>query len=259
MSQIIDVPIFEINRENYIDMYQNVYMSIGQRIREARKRIGMSQAALASKVGIKQPTLSALETGDSEGTTYLASFAAALGVNALWLETGKGEIAPTAPESTPPFFGARPVIATSEAGPGVYRIRKLDQVQLRAGITGYSIEELQQEDGNAYTIDRSWADRRGFFPEDLVAAVVIGDSMEPTISDGDIVVINTADRKPADGVVFAVNHHGEPVIKRARRDNGRGWLLASDNPDQEEYPPRACRGDDCLFVGRVVQVHKETI
>ena len=66
-------------------------MSIGTRIKEARRDKKLTQKQLADKVGVKQPTLSELENGDSAGTTMVASFAAALGVNALWLETGKGE------------------------------------------------------------------------------------------------------------------------------------------------------------------------
>lgn len=70
-------------------------MSIGTRIRDARKRANMTQAQLAERVGMKQATLSQLETGDSAGTTMIGSFASALGVSALWLETGKGS-----PDST---------------------------------------------------------------------------------------------------------------------------------------------------------------
>jgi len=65
-------------------------MSIGTRIREARKSVKMTQAQLAKKSGIVQSTLSELETGASDGTSFVASIAAALGVNALWLQTGKG-------------------------------------------------------------------------------------------------------------------------------------------------------------------------
>lgn len=65
-------------------------MSIGQRIKHARKQIGMSQAELAQKVGIKQPTLSDLENDMSKGTTKLASIAKVLRVRPYWLETGKG-------------------------------------------------------------------------------------------------------------------------------------------------------------------------
>lgn len=74
-------------------------MSIGTRVREARKRAKMTQAQLAAKVGMSQGSLSELESGESAGTTLIASIAAALGVSALWLESGKGvaETSATAP------------------------------------------------------------------------------------------------------------------------------------------------------------------
>lgn len=65
-------------------------MSIGMRIKEARKEKGLSQQALAKAVGMQQPTLSALESGKTQSTSLIASFASKLGVNALWLETGLG-------------------------------------------------------------------------------------------------------------------------------------------------------------------------
>lgn len=41
-----------------------------------------------------QASLSELETGESQGTTLVATIAAALGVSALWLETGRGNMLP---------------------------------------------------------------------------------------------------------------------------------------------------------------------
>ena len=65
-------------------------MSIGQRIKKARVALKLSQAALGQRVGMTQASISELESGESEGTGKIASFAAALGVSALYLETGKG-------------------------------------------------------------------------------------------------------------------------------------------------------------------------
>lgn len=59
-------------------------------MREARKARGLSQQALADKVGMKQPSLSQLESGESHRTTFLPQIAAECRVSALWLETGKG-------------------------------------------------------------------------------------------------------------------------------------------------------------------------
>ena len=66
-------------------------MSIGKRVREARKEAGLTQKQLADKVGVSQAALSELENGDSYGTTRLAAMASVLNVSALWLETGRGQ------------------------------------------------------------------------------------------------------------------------------------------------------------------------
>lgn len=72
-------------------------MSIGTRIREAREEAGLTQKQLAIRVGMRQPSLSQLETGESDGTTLIATFARELGVSAYWLETGRGEKLAAAP------------------------------------------------------------------------------------------------------------------------------------------------------------------
>lgn len=93
MPTNINVLILDVNKKNYIDLDKNGYMSIGERIKKLRNAADprITQKQLAKKVGISQAALSYLETGESEGTVYLASVAHALGVNALWLETGKGD------------------------------------------------------------------------------------------------------------------------------------------------------------------------
>lgn len=86
---------------------ENIGMSIGERIRSARKRAGMTQSELAKKVGMKQATLSQLETGESEGSKLIVGLAHHLGVSAIWLQTGRGEptlIKTPAPEPAPQFL-----------------------------------------------------------------------------------------------------------------------------------------------------------
>lgn len=96
----------------------------------------------------------------------------------------------------------------------------------------------------------------GYRPEMLIAIGVKGDSMEPTMSEGDTVVINTSEKAPKDGKIFAVNYEGEAVIKRLERNSGAWWLV-SDNPDQRRYPRKLCAGEACLIIGRVVVLQRE--
>lgn len=91
MRPIIGVPILLVNRYSDAFIKENIGMSIGKRVREARKSAGLTQKELATKAGMTQSSLSELETGESAGTTNVATLARHLGVNAYWLETGKGE------------------------------------------------------------------------------------------------------------------------------------------------------------------------
>ena len=52
--------------------------TLGERVRERREEIGLSQSALAQLVGIKQQSIQAIESGKSRGTKYLVRLAHAL-------------------------------------------------------------------------------------------------------------------------------------------------------------------------------------
>ncbi|OBX36953.1 HTH-type transcriptional regulator PrtR [Halomonas elongata] len=67
-------------------------MSIGDRVRRARKKAGLTQKELGDKVGLKQATISGLEKGDSRSSAYLVQIARICGVNADWLATGEGDM-----------------------------------------------------------------------------------------------------------------------------------------------------------------------
>ncbi|TFU25617.1 peptidase S24 [Thermus tengchongensis] len=76
---------------------------------------------------------------------------------------------------------------------------------------------------------------RGKREEELFAVRVKGDSMEPTLRDGDIVVFWTGGA-PEPGRIVAVHVHWDGVIvKRLQRYNG-SWYLYSDNPDHPPVP-----------------------
>ncbi|MET3132601.1 SOS-response transcriptional repressor LexA [Oxalobacteraceae bacterium GrIS 1.11] len=152
--------------------------------------------------------------------------------------------------------GARAVVVAESGDERFCEIRKV-KLCLSAGITGFKLEP-EQHDGSIISVPRSWVERNGFYPEKLVAIKVKGESMEPALYEGDLVIINTADTRPADGVVFAVNYEGEPVVKRMSRDIGE-WWLSSDNPDQRKYHRKMCRGNDCLIIGRVVRKESDRI
>lgn len=83
-------------------------------------------------------------------------------------------------------------------------------------------------------------------PERLRCARVAGDSMTPTLRDGDLAAVDRGRTEPVDGGVFAVRTAEGLAVKRLRRLGGR-WHLTSDNA---ACPPRPVAAADRLL-GRV--------
>lgn len=255
MGHIMGTPVSEVNRFSGSCSGDNIGMSIGNRVKQARKAAKLTQVELAARSNLKQSTISDLEVGKSQGTTYLASLAAALGVSPLWLETGKGAMQPSAAQAVAPIGEAEdddnPFLAGSmqvRAGeePDTIPIRRV-KLKLRAGIAGYETEP-EMEDGGVLNMPRGVIERNNFVPHQLLAVSVRGHSMEPMFFEDDVVVINTADKKPADRELFAVNFNGEACIKQLWK-NGKDWFLRSINPD---FGPVNVRSGQCDIVGRVV-------
>lgn len=202
---------------------------------------GRTKAGLARACGIKQPSVSDWMSGRTkkiEGANLLRA-AGYLGVTPEWLATGRGVMAVTATEPTEP---GDDFVAVSRV-----------QLTLSAGVTGY---EIQQIEGNGAPIffRRDYLETRRWKPDRLFALKVSGDSMEPALFDGDLVVVNTADTTPADGEVFAINYEGQAVIKRLRRDAGV-WWIDSDNP---RHKSKQC-DEHAILIGRVCYRQTERI
>lgn len=223
-------------------------MTIGSAIRRIRKERGLTLNELAALIESDVGNLSRLERGVQGYTDpVLTKIAGALGVP-------KAAFFVDDPEQLNQSYGLptgtlSPVRALDADGTQTVTI-PLVALKLRAGITNFQTEQTDDDD-SILNLHASWIARNNFSQQNLIAVKVKGDSMETSIYEGDIVVINTADRKPVDGVVFAVNYEGEAVIKRFARDAGE-WWLTSDNPDQRRHHRKVCRGDACLIIGRVV-------
>ena len=65
--------------------------TLGKRVEETRKRLGMSQAELAERAGISQTTLSDIERGRNERSRYAVNLSAALCVDPMWLVDGEDD------------------------------------------------------------------------------------------------------------------------------------------------------------------------
>ncbi len=113
------------------------------------------------------------------------------------------------------------------------------EVRLAAG-TGEVVFEESPEVSIAVAAEAlpSWTR-----PERLTCVRAAGDSMEPTLHDGDLVVVDAGRSDPLDGHLFAVRTAAGLVIKRLRQRRAR-WFLTSDN---RAHPPHAVAEDDRIL------------
>jgi len=119
------------------------------------------------------------------------------------------------------------------------------------------------ENGSEAVVDylsfrRDWLRRIGVIPSNAVMARVEGDSMEPTIWAGDMVLIDRAKKevpvrkgnaKKGRSPVYAILDDGHARVKRIERPAEDQILLLSDNPD---YGPEFAKIETLSIIGKVM-------
>ena len=216
--------------------------TLAERLRTAREEAGLSKAELGRKAGVRSAsTLTELERGEVKDSAQLPAIAEVLGGHGLCLQHGRG----------PKRRSPTPV----EPGDSRLPVRRV-LFRLSAGVSGY---EVEYEDGESEPIfmARRWFEQHRYRPDRLLAIKVSGRSMEPSLYDGDLVIVNLDDTALRDGLVYAANYEGELVIKRLKRDAGV-WYLASDSLDKIRFPDKRC-SDGCGLIGRIVYRQTEHI
>jgi len=212
-----------------------------------------TQQDLANRAGVTQGSIAHLESGRTKTSRSVSKIALALGVSIEWLAEGKGTpFAASSPEAVlaDQLPGSKHVAGADPDHPSRTKIPKVAELKLSAGITGFQIELDHRDDGE-WDVPTRWLERKGYNPRHLLAIEVRGESMEPNLYDGDLVVINTADTRLVNGEVYAVNYEGEAVIKRLIREGGM-WYLSSDNA-QPKFARRVCHGRECIVIGKIVR------
>lgn len=95
--------------------------------------------------------------------------------------------------------------------------------------------------------------------EDLSIIQVVGDSMAPTLADGDdILVDHSAAKEPAREGIYVMRRDGTLSVKRLSTNPADGTLtIASDNP---AYPTWAgCPADSVDVIGRVLWTGRKLV
>ncbi|HZU62418.1 MAG TPA: LexA family transcriptional regulator [Novosphingobium sp.] len=94
----------------------------------------------------------------------------------------------------------------------------------------------------------AWLRAQGLDPAQVAAMAVAGDSMEPTLRDGDEILVDRRRRPLRDGV-YVLRRGDSLLVKRVAASGAGRLLLISDNP---AYPPIDLPAGEVVPIGRVV-------
>ena len=220
-------------------------VSLGERLREERERLGMSQTQFGDLAQVTKKTQMLYE-GDQRSPKgdYLTAIASQ-GVDVQYVLTGNRSV----PESQP--LG----LPMTEPGPDLSPVKMYD-IEAAAG-AGRSFEGEPVK--SILHFPSSELAEHGLDPAHVVGIKVRGDSMDGTLADGDWVLVDRSNRDPKKEGVFLLLVSGERRIKRVQRLAGGALYLISDN---EHYQPEMIKPQDMhdveilgrceIRIGRVV-------
>lgn len=224
--------------ELWKDVVTRLRRELGNRLLHERTRAGDSRGEAAQKLGVHLNTLLRYEQGDREpDEEFLLRFAETYGLDLkkLVAETANSWREP------PPGTGDDVLISIP-----------FWNAQVGAGAGRATPREPQ---AMGMTIARKWLSAWNVLPLSAALATASGDSMEPTIMDGDLLLIDTA-RNPVRDGIYIIRRDDDLQLKRLQlRSNGKIAII-SDNPAWPEEIVTREELEQLYFEGRVRVVFK---
>jgi phage repressor protein C with HTH and peptisase S24 domain len=220
---------------------------VGTRIKKAREALGMTQTTLAKAVGVSQQAVMELESGRAKGTKHCAKFARALGQDPLWLETGDGRMREAAKAKRQAKSDAPDML------PDVANFERIPVIDIRTSSGRGAIGDGERTVG-FWMFSTDWL--RAVTPapfSQLVVVQVSGDSMEPTLHNGDYALIDSSQLNPRREGIYVLRIDDTLMIKRVTvHPATKRVTLGTDNARYQTYEDLDAGNVEAL--GRVIWI-----
>lgn len=221
-------------------------MNLAERLTAIMSAQGCTQSDLARRVGVSQQTIGKLMRGDARNSVHLHKIARELQTTVDYLT---GEINDPADDAVP--------LPSAEQLAEQLGLALIPELELGYSMGGGSVFGNYHQKG-VVPFQREWLrpKMRGTFA-DLFVARGEGDSMEPTMKDGDIVVIDTSQKEiTQQDRVWALSYGDLAMIKRIRKlprsgEERGGFDILSDN---HAVAPFKAFDAETHIVGRVIWI-----
>lgn len=227
-----------------------------KRLKESLARAGIAEwgagVRLAKVTGTTPKAASKWLNGESmPGRANMTAIASDLGVRVEWLQFGTGEMKSYAGVPA----GGDHQGPDENGSPSEREYTLIPQYTAKAAAgNGYHNDHIELTGGLVFR--RDWLNRMALKEGHLCVIYAEGNSMEPTISDGDVLLIDMASTEPRNGKVYAIQRaDGSVSVKRLAQSFSGGWVIRSDNPDKTLYPDEPISANDLQqieIIGRSV-------
>lgn len=208
---------------------------LADRFKLARESLGLEQKEIAAKLDISHRSWQDYELGKSVPGGKVFESLVLLGFNANWLLSGEGPMKRGEGSELPGGFVQVPRYAIAAAAGG-----------------GALVHSEQIVDHIAFKAD--WLKQQlGLSPAQAAVISVIGDSMEPCLADGDLILIDTSVTRVENNAIYVIQVEGDLLVKRIQKKIDGTVIIKSDN---ERYEPEIFRGESVELlkvVGRMVR------
>jgi phage repressor protein C with HTH and peptisase S24 domain len=224
-----------------------VNIEIGNRIKHARGKD--TQREFAKILGFSSSYLSEVESSKTKPSLELLMRISQITNYSLhWLLTGKGPMFLDPSE----FMVKENSASYGELG----TFALIPQAALEGGI-GTEGKGVEGGVEGKYAFRRTWLQSKGNF-EDFILFEVKGDSMDPTITDGDVVIIDRSKKQVVVGNIYALRTENAVMVKRLQPMDANHIKAMSDNKLYESYEIDLGKGD-IEIIGQVIWIGRELV
>ena len=228
-------------------------MELHERIKLAIKQSGLTQNALAEKLGISRGSVSQWVSGNIATRTVpsrenLFRLAELSGVPIEWLWSGR-ESAAHEPQKSASNPNVSEFHDEEKLDDGEVEIPALN-LQVGAG-SRIVCDQIQEERKFRYA--RSWLQKYGLDSKYLFRVRVYGDSMEPYIKNGAWVTVDKSRTNIQNGKIYVLRSGEEIQIKALFKRPDSGIIIRSNNPAYPDVQVSATDMEHIAIIGEVIE------
>ena len=215
---------------------------ITQRIEQVRQHAQLSRLAFCQKIGFSYPRYYHItgERASRPSVDLIGMVVQAMGVSPAWLLQGQGSMFETEGSANPQGYAMIPLL----------------RVEASAG--GGSFVQNEEEIETFLAFQREWIRRElSASVKNLSLIRVQGDSMAPTLSSGDVVLLNRGAIQPYVDGIYALRLGEALLVKRLQFLPKGKVVVGSDNSTYQPYTLSLDGTEDFAIIGQVVWAGKQ--